>query len=103
MKKILTYTLILSFLFIFGLHAADKTITIVILGTSDLHGRIFPWNYAQDEKDDEAGLLKVASVVKEVRKKYSNVILVDAGDTIQDNYINLFHKDKQNPHHFSDE
>ena len=97
MKKNLAYILSLSFLFISLVHAHDKEVTIVILGTSDLHGRIFPWDYAHDEKDTAAGYLKIASVVKETRAQYKNVILVDAGDTIEGNYINLFHREAKSP------
>lgn len=49
--------------------AADPktSATVTILGTSDLHGRLYPWDYAIDTEDKQSGLAKVASVVKEVR------------------------------------
>ena len=77
--------------------AAQGSKQITILGTSDLHGRIYPWDYASDKEDAAAGYAKVATVVKEVRAKNPNTIVVDAGDTIQDNSIELFQKDAKNP------
>lgn len=77
--------------------AAPNSKQITILGTSDLHGRIYPWDYASDKEDAGVGYAKVASVVKEVRAKNPNTIVVDAGDTIQDNSIELFQKDAKNP------
>ncbi|MCT4508737.1 MAG: 5'-nucleotidase C-terminal domain-containing protein [Tepidibacter sp.] len=77
--------------------ANEEEKTITILGTSDMHGRIFPWDYALDTEDSDAGYLKVASVVKEIRNNNKNVILVDAGDTNQDNSIELFQGKDKNP------
>lgn len=63
---------------------------ITILGTSDLHGRIYPYEYAIDSNDADAGLAKIATLVKEVRAEDDNVILLDCGDTVQDNSAELF-------------
>ncbi|MGL4738175.1 MAG: 5'-nucleotidase C-terminal domain-containing protein [Cellulosilyticaceae bacterium] len=77
--------------------ASKENVQITILGTSDLHGRIYPWDYASDKEDAAVGYAKVATVVNEVRKQNPNTIVVDAGDTIQDNSIELFHQDPTNP------
>ncbi len=63
---------------------------IVVLGTADLHGRIYPYDYAQDSPDADAGLAKISTLVKEERKSHPNLLLVDAGDTVQDNSADLF-------------
>ncbi|HYH04513.1 MAG TPA: metallophosphoesterase, partial [Bacillota bacterium] len=76
--------------------AFDQT-TVTILGTSDLHGRLYAWDYAIDSEDKAAGLAKVASVVKETRSQNPNTILVDNGDTIQDNMAELFNGDPVHP------
>jgi 2',3'-cyclic-nucleotide 2'-phosphodiesterase (5'-nucleotidase family) len=80
-----------------GAVANEKETNITILGTSDVHGRIFPWDYALDSEDKDAGYLKIASVVKDIKSKNKNVILVDAGDTTQDNSIELFQDEEKNP------
>ena len=75
----------------FAAFADDQsTIDITILGTSDLHGRIYPYEYATGTDDVDAGLAKVATVVKDLRAKNPNSILFDCGDTLQDNSSELF-------------
>ena len=72
------------------LYAADESVKITILGTSDLHGRIYPYEYAIGAEVPASGFAKVATVVKKVRQEEPNTILVDCGDTIQDNMAELF-------------
>jgi 2',3'-cyclic-nucleotide 2'-phosphodiesterase/3'-nucleotidase len=64
--------------------------TIRIAATSDIHGRIYPYEYAIDEKDDDAGLAKAATIIKKLREENPNMILMDDGDTVQDNSAELF-------------
>lgn len=74
---------------VFGDESTQKTITI--LATSDLHGRIYPHDYALDAPDSDAGIAKAAAVISSVREEAVNVIVIDNGDTIQDNSAELFH------------
>ncbi len=94
MKKKLSLMLSLLLILVaipFTSFADDQTvIDITILGTSDLHGRIYPYEYATDSKDTDAGLAKVSTVVKELRADNPNSILFDCGDTLQDNSAELF-------------
>lgn len=76
---------------------SDKTIDLQILATSDLHGRFVSYEYASNEATDSGSLAQVATAVKEQRKQNPNTILVDNGDTIQDNSSELFLKDKEHP------
>jgi 2',3'-cyclic-nucleotide 2'-phosphodiesterase/3'-nucleotidase len=64
--------------------------TIRIAATSDIHGRIYPYEYAIDEKDDDAGLAKASTIIKKLRAESPNMILMDDGDTLQDNSAELF-------------
>lgn len=69
--------------------AANKQITI--LGTADLHGRIYAYEYAIDSVDKDAGLAKIQTILKREReKKDPNALVMDVGDTIQDNSAELF-------------
>ncbi|TCL65932.1 2',3'-cyclic-nucleotide 2'-phosphodiesterase (5'-nucleotidase family) [Hydrogenispora ethanolica] len=100
MKK--AWLLLLSLVMLFGLlgiHAAqaENSVRITILGTSDLHGRLFPWDYAIDSEEPGSGLVKVATVVKAVRAENPNTIVVDNGDTIQDNMAELFNDEPVHP------
>jgi len=80
----LVFGLLLSYVF-----AADTT-TITILGTADLHGRIYPHDYATDTVDSDTGLAKIATLVKQERAIDPDALLVDCGDTVQDNSADLF-------------
>ncbi|MGB2783005.1 MAG: metallophosphoesterase, partial [Atribacterota bacterium] len=85
---LLTLTLVFGLLFSF-VFAADTT-TVTILESSDLHGRIYPYEYAIDSYDDDTGLAKIATLVKQERAIDPNLILMDCGDTVQDNSMDLF-------------
>ncbi len=101
MKKRISLLVIMSMLLTLlvpsVVSANEEEANITILGTSDMHGRIFPWDYALDTEDSDAGYLKVASAVKEIKSNNKNVIVVDAGDTTQDNSIELFKGKDKNP------
>jgi len=71
--------------------------TIRIAATSDLHGRIYPYDYAIDSEDSDAGLAKVSTIVNQLREENPNMILMDDGDTVQDNYIELFNDREVQP------
>ncbi len=85
---LLTFTLVFGLLFSY-VFAADTT-TITILGTSDLHGRIYPYEYAIDSYDDDTGLAKLATLIKQERAIAPDALLIDCGDTVQDNSADLF-------------
>ncbi|WDV45351.1 5'-nucleotidase C-terminal domain-containing protein [Clostridiaceae bacterium M8S5] len=74
---------------VFATESEGKTVTI--LQTADLHGRIYAYNYATDSVDSDAGLAKIKTLVKQEREKDPNALLIDCGDTIQDNSASLFH------------
>ncbi len=77
--------------------AAQEPINITILGTSDLHGTFVPWDYATDTANMAGSLSQIATQVHKVRAQQPNVILVDAGDTIQGNFVETFKNDKTSP------
>lgn len=104
MKKLTLALLVLLLACLFaGLPLAGQTtnqrVHIVVLGTTDLHGNIFPIDYYTD-KSDNRGLAKVATLIKQVRKDNPNVLLVDSGDTIQGTPLAYYHNKKNNtpPH-----
>ncbi|WP_394246781.1 bifunctional metallophosphatase/5'-nucleotidase [Vibrio profundi] len=78
--------------------AADGDIVdVTILGTSDLHGHFMPWNYAADKLNMRGSLSQIATKVKKIRNEQDNVILVDAGDTIQGNFVETFKDEATSP------
>lgn len=68
---------------------------VVILSTTDMHGRVFPIDYYTN-KYDNVGITKVATLVKEARKADPDLLLVDSGDTIQGTPLEYFHNKRNN-------
>ncbi|MBI0297579.1 5'-nucleotidase C-terminal domain-containing protein [Streptomyces sp. PRKS01-29] len=69
-----------------------------VMGTTDLHGNVFNWDYFTDaEFDDTAhndvGLAKISTLVDRVRaeKGRRNTLLIDAGDTIQGTQLSYYY------------
>ncbi|MGR6969813.1 bifunctional metallophosphatase/5'-nucleotidase [Streptomyces cynarae] len=67
-----------------------KRYALTVMGTTDLHGHVFNWDYFKDaEYADKAGnaqgLARISTLVNQVReeKGHCNTLLLDAGDTIQ--------------------
>lgn len=74
---------------------AEDTKTIQILQTSDIHGKFVPFKYATYEEDLSGSLAQISTVIKE--KRNENTILIDVGDSIQDNSADLFLEDDIHP------
>src|ERR687884_2333687 len=87
--------LALSFHPSFKSDAALPRAHVVILSTTDMHGRIFPIDYYTN-KYDNVGIAKVATLVKEARKNDPDLLLVDSGDTIQGTPLEDFHNKRNN-------
>ncbi|MFE0673785.1 bifunctional metallophosphatase/5'-nucleotidase [Streptomyces sp. NPDC058867] len=67
-----------------------KRYSLTVMGTTDLHGNVFNWDYFKDAeytdtKGNAKGLARIATLVAQVRKEKGreNTLLLDAGDTIQ--------------------
>ncbi|MGI5374647.1 bifunctional metallophosphatase/5'-nucleotidase [Streptomyces sp. CA-251387] len=67
-----------------------KRYSLTVMGTTDLHGNIFNWDYFKDAeyadaKGNAKGLARVSTLVDQVREEKGrrNTLLIDAGDTIQ--------------------
>jgi 2',3'-cyclic-nucleotide 2'-phosphodiesterase/3'-nucleotidase len=68
----------------------NKTTTLTILGTTDLHGNVFNWDYYKNAEYDDAagndiGIAKVQTLIKAQRELVGRnpLLVLDAGDTIQ--------------------
>ncbi|MFE9437676.1 5'-nucleotidase C-terminal domain-containing protein [Streptomyces sp. NPDC006602] len=67
-----------------------KRYALTVMGTTDLHGHVFNWDYFKDAeyadaKGNAQGLARVSTLVNQVREERGrgNTLLLDAGDTIQ--------------------
>ena len=101
-QTILATFLVVASLIIGTLPAAGRTsrqpaqrVHVVVLGTTDLHGNLFPVDYYTD-KPDNRGLAKIATLIRQVRKDNKNVLLIDSGDTIQGTPLEYYHNKKNN-------
>ncbi|WP_084337663.1 bifunctional metallophosphatase/5'-nucleotidase [Actinomadura oligospora] len=68
----------------------DKSVTITVMGTSDLHSHAVNWDYYTDaayadSAGNVVGLARVSSLVEKIRAERGrdHTLLFDAGDTIQ--------------------
>ncbi|MEV0008112.1 5'-nucleotidase C-terminal domain-containing protein [Streptomyces sp. NPDC047973] len=75
-----------------------KRYSFTVMGTTDLHGNVFNWDYFTDKEfDDKAhndvGLAKISTLVNEIRKDRGrrNTLLIDAGDTIQGTQLSYYY------------
>jgi 2',3'-cyclic-nucleotide 2'-phosphodiesterase/3'-nucleotidase len=83
------------FLAITSLVFAAERAHVTVLGTTDLHGRIYPIDYFT-AKQSEVGLAKIATLVAEARRNAPDLILLDCGDTIQGTPLAYYHNRKNN-------
>ncbi|HBB94794.1 MAG TPA: bifunctional metallophosphatase/5'-nucleotidase [Blastocatellia bacterium] len=94
--SITIFLLLIALLFVDGSHqAAPPRAHVVILSTTDMHGRVFPIDYYTN-KYDNVGIAKVATLVKEARKRDADLMLVDSGDTIQGTPLEYLHNKRNN-------
>ncbi|MFD8458077.1 bifunctional metallophosphatase/5'-nucleotidase [Streptomyces antimycoticus] len=81
-----------------GLGRPRRRYAFTVMGTTDLHGNVFNWDYFTDaEFDDTAhndvGLAKISTLVDQVREEKGrrNTLLIDAGDTIQGTQLSYYY------------
>ena len=71
---------------------------ITILATSDLHGSVYPYNYANGEETFD-GIARLKTLIDQIRDE--NTILIDNGDTIEGSPFTFYHycnhQDEINP------
>ncbi|MBU5226419.1 5'-nucleotidase C-terminal domain-containing protein [Clostridium senegalense] len=77
--------------------ANNEVKEIQVLGTSDLHGWFMSHDYASNEEQKKGGLTQISSLFKQLKSENPNTIIVDAGDTVQDNMSDLFINDDIHP------
>ncbi len=93
--SILTMSAVLATSFNFSVFAntnKNDEVTIQLLATSDIHNKFYPYEYATNEESKSGSLAQIATAINEL--KTDNTIIIDAGDTIQDNYSELFLNDE---------
>jgi len=74
---------------------SSRRVHIVVLGTTDQHGNLFPVDYYTN-KADNRGLAKIGTLIRQVRSENKNVLVIDSGDTIQGTPLEYYHNKKNN-------
>ena len=78
---------------------SSDTAHVVIVATTDIHGRALGWDYVRDAAAP-GGLSRAATALETLRARYPGIlILVDAGDLLQGNPFATFYAryDKRQP------
>jgi 2',3'-cyclic-nucleotide 2'-phosphodiesterase/3'-nucleotidase len=65
--------------------AADATVKLRVMETTDIHVHVMNYDYYRDQEDHTFGLSKTASLIKQARGEVVNSLLIDNGDLIQGN------------------
>ncbi len=58
-------------------------IPLRLIGTSDLHAYIYPYDYYRDRPDETVGLAKTAALISAARGEATKSLLLDNGDFLQ--------------------
>lgn len=76
------------------LFASGELVKLTVMHTNDLHCHIDPFPDDHSEFPGRGGLIRIASMVNQVRKENPDLILLDAGDMFQGTpYFNYFKGD----------
>lgn len=74
---------LLSIALLAGQLASEDTLHLVVVATTDVHGRAYHWDYAED-REAPWGITRAATAIDSLREAYpGRVLVVDAGDLIQ--------------------
>jgi 2',3'-cyclic-nucleotide 2'-phosphodiesterase (5'-nucleotidase family) len=66
--------------------ATGDTRDIVVVSTTDVHGRLRAWDYYADSAEKNRGLTRAATIIDSVRRSNpGRVVVVDGGDLLQGN------------------
>jgi len=74
----------------FSLCLAVERVQVTVLSTTDLHGHIYPIDYATNQPSP-TGLARVATLIRAARKDAPDSLLIDCGDTIQGTPLAYYH------------
>ncbi len=67
----------------YNVEPPTNSVSLRILGTSDLHTNFVNYDYYQDKVSNEVGLAKTAVLIEQARAENPNNLLFDNGDLIQ--------------------
>lgn len=93
-KSIATVLLILLAFSSLLFATTGKTIhNLIIMGTTDIHQYIMPYDYMGDKPNENIGLAKVFTLIEKMRNENANTLLFDTGDFIQGSLVGDYEAD----------
>lgn len=66
-----------------GFARAARRLSLRLLGVTDLHANLYPYDYFRDRPDASVGLSKTATLIAIARREAANCLLFDNGDILQ--------------------
>ncbi|OXS53473.1 2',3'-cyclic-nucleotide 2'-phosphodiesterase [Cohnella sp. CIP 111063] len=64
-------------------HAEESEHKLEIMATTEIHAHLMPYDYFRDAPDEQLGLAKTYTLVKQVREHNPNTLLFNTGDNLQ--------------------
>jgi 2',3'-cyclic-nucleotide 2'-phosphodiesterase / 3'-nucleotidase len=61
----------------------EPRLRLRLIGLTDLHANLYPYDYYRDRPDDSVGLARAASLIAQARSECPNCLLFDNGDILQ--------------------
>ncbi|MEO1381064.1 MAG: metallophosphoesterase, partial [Pseudomonadota bacterium] len=65
--------------------APKDSVWLRLLGTTDVHAHLMPYDYGSDTPVDDYGLAKTATLIRQARSEADHSMLFDNGDFLQGN------------------
>jgi 2',3'-cyclic-nucleotide 2'-phosphodiesterase / 3'-nucleotidase len=65
------------------LAGAEPRLRLRLIGLTDLHANLYPYDYYRDRPDNSVGLARAASLIAEARTECPNCLMFDNGDILQ--------------------
>src|SRR5271165_4048062 len=65
------------------LAGAPRRLSLRLIGVTDLHANLYPYDYFHDRPDVSVGLSQTAALIAEARRQERNCLLFDNGDILQ--------------------
>ncbi len=66
-----------------GSASASARLKLRLMGVTDLHANLYPYDYFRDRADESIGLAQTAALIAEARRESRNCLLFDNGDILQ--------------------
>ncbi|MBO4719181.1 MAG: 5'-nucleotidase C-terminal domain-containing protein [Prevotella sp.] len=82
-KRLITTVAFVSLVLTLTAQSATKTVRLIVIETSDVHGHFFPWDFMEN-RPIKGSLTRANTYINKQRQQYGdNLLLIDNGDILQ--------------------